>query len=228
MRLDLNFGKEHAAATVQEHARLQLPGETGLLEPTEVEGSDGRYSVSFFSSDIANASHLPAEAALQWSGRTDHPLSRQLTIIDADVAEEQGSASAGDVHQAADRYLKFALTFFGEPPGSQDLLVFRCQMCGTVSPAGTKSHKLTVKVRQKEYQGTIEEAPRRRRGRFPEPRKPRDRGGSGHEIVREVTVCESCYNQNLESQTSMLEAIKAGAQRHHRDDDDDDGDGDDE
>jgi len=96
-------------------------------------------------------------------------------------------------------------------------------MCKTVVPAGTKSQKLTVRVRQKVYQGTVEEAPRRRgRGRFPEPRAPRDRGGSGHEIVREITVCESCAVKHAASQEAMLQAARADASAHHRRDDDDD------
>ncbi|MEZ6060398.1 MAG: hypothetical protein R3C19_08560 [Planctomycetaceae bacterium] len=101
--------------------------------------------------------------------------------------------------------------------------MFRCQVCKTVVPAGTKSQKLTVRVRQKLYRGTVEEMPRRRgRGRFPEPRVPRDRGGSGHEIVREITVCDSCARKYAERQEAMLQAARADASAHHRRDDDDD------
>lgn len=55
----------------------------------------------------------------------------------------------------------------------------------------------------------MDETPRRRFGRFQQSRKPRDRGGSGHEIVREITVCENCARLHADKQEAMISAAVA-------------------
>lgn len=69
-------------------------------------------------------------------------------------------------------------------------------MCGKVSPAGVKSKKVIVATREKIYAGNIEDAPPRRFGRFRGPQKPRDPGGKGFEIVKELMVCNACAESN--------------------------------
>lgn len=67
--------------------------------------------------------------------------------------------------------------------------MFRCQMCKTIVPAGQSANKLIVSRRAKIY------APRTKkfaRARGYRSERIIDRGGSGHEIVRELMVCASC------------------------------------
>ena len=90
--------------------------------------------------------------------------------------------------------------------------VFRCQMCSKVAGAGVKAMRVTVVSRPKEYRGTVEEFPRRRFGRFRETRKPRDRGGKGHEIVKELMVCASCGSAHREKQAAIEAAAVAAAE----------------
>lgn len=76
--------------------------------------------------------------------------------------------------------------------------MFRCQMCETVVPAGTRSTKVVVATRARVYEARGQD-PRERRGgrvfrgrRGPRKKKPYDKGGQGTEIVRELSVCPSC------------------------------------
>lgn len=84
--------------------------------------------------------------------------------------------------------------------------MFRCQMCGKVSGAGVKSKKVVVATREREYKGNLDEFPQRRGGRFREPRKPRDRGGRGHEIVKELMVCTACAEAHNQKAAAAAEA----------------------
>ncbi len=73
--------------------------------------------------------------------------------------------------------------------------MFRCQLCQTVVPAGTRTTKIVVATRKKFY-SSRGSAPQmggpRFRGRRTEPAKPYDKGGVGTEIVREASVCPDC------------------------------------
>ncbi len=86
-------------------------------------------------------------------------------------------------------------------------------MCGKVAAARTKSHKVTVASRPKEYKGTVEPASNRRFGRFREAPKQRDRGGRGHEIVKELTVCATCSASYQEKQAELEAAALAAAEQ---------------
>ena len=57
---------------------------------------------------------------------------------------------------------------------------FICEECGRVQPARSKPEKKIVEKRSKSY-------PRRERGDT-----VIDSGGTGWEIVKEITVCGSC------------------------------------
>jgi len=48
--------------------------------------------------------------------------------------------------------------------------MFKCQQCGLNTEAGEKEHKKVIETRQKKYFN----------------------GGSGWEIVKEITVCKAC------------------------------------
>lgn len=91
--------------------------------------------------------------------------------------------------------------------------MFRCQMCEKVSGSGTKSNKIVVASRTREYRGNIEDFPQRRFGRFREPRKPRDRGGKGSEIVKELMVCGTCAEVHQKKEAAAAAIAKEEARR---------------
>ncbi len=75
--------------------------------------------------------------------------------------------------------------------------MFRCQLCGTVMPPGTRTHKLIVQTRAKKYEPREKPQSRggggfRGRGGRPTRRRLMDPGGEGREIVRELSVCAEC------------------------------------
>lgn len=74
VRLDIDLPRFGTVDEVRQKVQLALPGETSPLHPTSVVAQDGRFVISFFSSDIANAGHLPAEAVVTWEtpGATRH------------------------------------------------------------------------------------------------------------------------------------------------------------
>lgn len=77
--------------------------------------------------------------------------------------------------------------------------MFRCQICNTIVPAGTRSTKVVLATRHRVYEARGQD-PRERRGgrsfrgrsRGPRKKKPYDKGGTGTEIVRELSACPSC------------------------------------
>ena len=73
--------------------------------------------------------------------------------------------------------------------------MFICQNCQTVVPAGTRSTKIVVQTREREYESRGPD-PSERRFRGPRPRRrDYDRGGHGTEIVREIMVCPKCAEE---------------------------------
>ncbi len=89
--------------------------------------------------------------------------------------------------------------------------MFRCQMCKTIVPAGVPTAKITVATRPKVYNSRGSEpvergGPRFRRGRPVRKCKPYDRGGEGHEIVREVSVCPKCAAEVVTTAAAEAEA----------------------
>lgn len=73
--------------------------------------------------------------------------------------------------------------------------MFRCQICQTVVPKRTATHKIVVESRPKEYaeRGTHPRERRFSRSRFARPQKQEyDKGGAGTEIVQELSACPDC------------------------------------
>lgn len=79
--------------------------------------------------------------------------------------------------------------------------MFRCELCQTIVPAGTRSSKVILVTRDKTYNerggGFAARESFRKRGASPArgrstPKKEFDKGGAGQEIVREATVCPAC------------------------------------
>lgn len=67
--------------------------------------------------------------------------------------------------------------------------MYRCEKCDALVAAGTPANHLVVKRRSKEYPSRSREI---LRGRGYRRTETIDRGGEGHEIVREATVCPAC------------------------------------
>ena len=75
--------------------------------------------------------------------------------------------------------------------------MFRCDSCNTVVAAGTRSTKIVVETRTKVYEsrgGQSRDFPRSRKpmGRRARRQASFDKGGTGFEIVREISVCPKC------------------------------------
>jgi hypothetical protein len=90
--------------------------------------------------------------------------------------------------------------------------MFRCQLCQSVVPKGTRSQKLIITTRPKQY--AAKEPDRTQFRRSPRGFReriitPRDRGGEGSEIVQEISVCPRCAEQHSARQAPPAEAQQA-------------------
>ena len=78
--------------------------------------------------------------------------------------------------------------------------MFRCQLCQSVAPAGTRATKIVLVTRDKSYEERGGQSSQSRsfgrRGRFDAPKKNFDKGGEGQEIVREASVCPACAEKH--------------------------------
>lgn len=102
--------------------------------------------------------------------------------------------------------------------------MFRCQLCQSVVPAGTRSTKVVLVTREKIYGergGGGHAAARggfRKRGgggrRNSTPKKDYDKGGQGTEIVREAMACPRCaedHQRQLDQETAAAAAAAEAA-----------------
>ena len=90
MRLDINLPEFATEDEVREKVQLAIPGEAPL-HPTCVVAVNSHFAISFYSSDIANAGHFPAEAVLTWEtpGPTHHTQHVRITTAE-DVQRSEG------------------------------------------------------------------------------------------------------------------------------------------
>ena len=84
--------------------------------------------------------------------------------------------------------------------------MFRCQMCGSVVPAGKRANKVVVATRPRTYPSRGGGDRGGFRGRFREPKPEYDKGGVGREIVRELAVCDSCAKQQAAQAAEQSES----------------------
>jgi hypothetical protein len=70
--------------------------------------------------------------------------------------------------------------------------LYRCHLCGVVVPPNTPAHRKVVETRRREYPFRKDAHLFMKDGR---PKKADDPGGVGFEIVREVVVCSSCFEE---------------------------------
>ena len=75
--------------------------------------------------------------------------------------------------------------------------MFRCHFCQQIAPPKTTRHSVVLEMRSKTYVAQRREAKPRGgfRGRDRDE-KPRDRGGEGREIIREVFACPACAEKH--------------------------------
>ena len=97
MRLDIGRAEFETRDELEEAVRLTIPGESFPLSPIRAEGENGRYVLSFFSSDIANSGQLPANAVVSWKIGGEEKQMKLLTIISA-------ADAADKAHMAMDTY----------------------------------------------------------------------------------------------------------------------------
>lgn len=74
--------------------------------------------------------------------------------------------------------------------------MYRCEKCDTVPSPGTPSRQVAVQWRPRDYPQRTREVPIGRRGRSRQVTI--DSGGSGREIVRELTLCPDCADDGLD------------------------------
>lgn len=91
--------------------------------------------------------------------------------------------------------------------------MFRCDRCNAVVPAGTRETKIIVETRPKTYEsrgGMTREFPRSRRpmGRRARRAQSFDKGGTGFEIVREISVCPKCAAADQAEKAAQAAAVE--------------------
>jgi len=96
MRLDIGQAEFATRDELEEAVRLTIPGESSPLSALGAEGENGRYVLSFFSSDIANAGHLPATALASWKIGGDEKQMKLLTIMSAAEAADEANMTMDD------------------------------------------------------------------------------------------------------------------------------------
>ena len=81
--------------------------------------------------------------------------------------------------------------------------MYRCQLCGEVTPPGARSHTLIVATRQREYpfRANVQREEGLPATRHKKKDQWHDPGGSGREIVRELRICARCKAEHPTSQT---------------------------
>ena len=84
--------------------------------------------------------------------------------------------------------------------------MFRCQMCRGVVPAGIRANKIVVASRPRTYPSRGGGDRRGYRDSFRSPKPEYDKGGTGHEIVQELSVCDGCAEQHVAQTTEQKES----------------------
>lgn len=103
MRLDLDLPDFDSVEEVIHHVHLLLPGEASPLSPFDAVGENGRFIISFFSTDISNAGQLPGQAAVGWSGVGSHMRVKSVPIECATSVAEEESVDVSVVVSPAGR-----------------------------------------------------------------------------------------------------------------------------
>lgn len=97
IRLDMEFPEISSAEEAEELVKLVIPGELSPLNATGATGENGRFVISFFSSDIANAGHLPAEAVACWNMDGHENQTKPVDVQAAEVVLHRQGEEAANV-----------------------------------------------------------------------------------------------------------------------------------
>ncbi len=97
MRLDIDLPGLSSIEDAMEQVKLVIPGETSPLTPTDATGGNGRFILSFFSSDIANAGHLPADAAVTWEMQGQGERTQHVNIESAEQVLQSDGEEAVNI-----------------------------------------------------------------------------------------------------------------------------------
>lgn len=91
LRLDIQLDGVSDSARAQKMIQLMIPGEVSPLTANSAVGDNGRFVLSYFSSDIANGGHLPAEAIARWQTDDGGQHEQPVRIVSAaTVAQNEG------------------------------------------------------------------------------------------------------------------------------------------
>lgn len=95
LRLDIQLNGVSDTDRAKNMVQLVIPGEVSPLTANSAAGSDGRFVLSYFSSDIANGGHLPAEAIARWQTKEGSHHEQPVKIVSAaKVAQAEGDSAA--------------------------------------------------------------------------------------------------------------------------------------
>ncbi len=97
MRLDVELPDISTADEASQLVRLKIPGEVTPLDATKATGDNGVFVISYFSSDIANAGHLPADAGITWGVDGHERQIRSVEIVSAKEVEARRGPEAAVV-----------------------------------------------------------------------------------------------------------------------------------
>lgn len=97
MRLEIDLPEFSETDGVSQSVRLLIPGETSPLNPKGVSGEDGRFIMTFFSSDIANSGHVPAAAVVAWEANGQIQHEQRVTVECVERVLEAGDETALDI-----------------------------------------------------------------------------------------------------------------------------------
>ena len=87
--------------------------------------------------------------------------------------------------------------------------MYRCDVCKTVVPPGTKLGRIPEEIREKTYPPRSDATPYRRPGKK-KLRWKDDPGGTGYELVSELKACPRCYaewEKELHAEESLREQL---------------------
>ena len=70
--------------------------------------------------------------------------------------------------------------------------MYKCELCGTVVPAGMRAFTQVVETRRRVYPPRPQAHPVPGKGKKSSQKKKDDPGGIGVEIVKEALVCAGC------------------------------------
>lgn len=101
VRLECQLPADYTAEDVRRHMRIKLPGEVTALDPTDVRGEGGHYSVGFMSSAVANAGKVPADCVAGWSEKEQQWIELEHIPLESEMEAEAHGRGQETGHEPA-------------------------------------------------------------------------------------------------------------------------------